>query len=252
MFAAVDVGNTTTAVAFVFSENKRDIHRFPCSPDSYGPIRECVVQYSPEKALVCTVNPPFSDRIESIFSDIPVLYVDHSHIPLKNRYSPPSDVGSDRLVTAYAVVSLFNTDTVIVDMGTAVTFEVVTQQREYMGGLIFPGIGLLRKSLNDHTALLPLVEVESREYPFVALNTEDAVAGGIFRGVDILIRNMVEDIQASYGKPLTVCVTGGDAELFKDRFPREWNVVPDIIINGLTLLEKELSWGTAKLGGRSK
>ena len=244
MFAAIDVGNTTAKVALVSSESKRNIYTFPSCDDSYMSIRNLVTNNPLSKAVVCTVNPPFSTQLEHILkeADIPVFYVDYTNIPLKNKYNPPSGVGSDRLVTSYAVLKRFDADAVIIDMGSAITFEVVTRDGEYLGGLIFPGIQLLRKSLNDHTAFLPLVEVKAGRYPAVASTTEEAVAGGIFKGVNALIDRIVEDIQISFKMALTVCVTGGDAEIFRDSFPPEWEIVPDIIIDGLTLLEKELSF----------
>lgn len=245
MFAAIDVGNTTVKIALVSSENKRDIYIFPSRNDSYASINDLVKSNIPSKAVICTVNPPFSRQLEHILNKahIPVFYVDYANIPLKNMYHPPSGVGSDRLVTSYAVYKRFNSDVIIIDMGSAITFEVVTRNGEYLGGLIFPGIELLRKSLNDHTAFLPLVEVKKGEYPAIADNTVEAVAGGIFKGVNVVIKSIVEDIQNSFEMDFTVCVTGGGAEIFRDSFPPEWEIAPDIIIDGLMLLEKELSFG---------
>lgn len=244
MFAAVDVGNTATKIALIGSGGEPDIQRFPSREPSYNPIRELIHTAGPEKALICTVNPSFSNTLEKIFTEagIPVLYADYRNIPLINRYSPPSEVGSDRLVTSFGVLKKFHKDAVVVDMGTALTCEVVTGCGEYLGGLIFPGIELLRRSLSEHTALLPLVELTGTSFPAVGKNTQEAVAGGIFRGVCGLVRSLVSDIQASYQDPLTVCVTGNDSETFRHCFPSEWNIVPDITMYGLLMLERELTF----------
>jgi type III pantothenate kinase len=244
MFAAVDVGNTQTKLGFVQGDDI-EIHTFPSEYASIPGIENVLKKSPPEKAVVCSVNPLFSDQLENTCRrlHIPVYYADHTNIPLNNLYSPPEDVGSDRLVTAYAVLKRFERDAIIVDMGTAVTFEVVKKGGDYLGGVIFPGIELLRKSLKEKTALLPLIELAEKEYPAVADNTQDAIGGGIFWGLSFVVKGIVDKIQDMYKGDFLVCITGGAVPLFEGQFPKTWEIVPHISIQGLIYLEKELNIG---------
>jgi len=242
MFAAIDVGNTTTKIAFVAEDETYRVSSFESKRESLPSIVETLTGSSVDKAVICSVKPCFSDMLKEtlIKRGIRVFIVDHTVVPLVNRYSPPEDVGTDRLVTAYAVLKRFNSNAVIVDMGTAVTFEVVTRDGEYRGGIIFPGVRLLAESLNEKTALLPLVKLEEEEYPLVADNTVDAVRGGISWGIRILVPGIVRKILRAVGPGFKVFVTGRGMTPFRCFFPKEWTFVPDIIIEGLILLHKEL------------
>jgi len=249
MFAVVDVGNTTVKMA-VIGEGGRvvgDVRAWKAEEDAVFPLVAAAAAGGARKVIMCSVNPPLSAGIEETAAreGIAVAYVDHTNIPLRVRYTPPSAVGSDRLVTAYAVFRRYGVDAVVVDMGTAVTFEFVTREGEYMGGLICPGAELMLRSLHEGTALLPRVEMAAgEEYPLVAQTTEKAVAGGVFWSIACLVPELVRRITESLD-PLVpeVFLTGGGAGRFRDVFPREWHVVPDIIIDGLVLLERELGGG---------
>ena len=151
----------------------------------------------------------------------------------------PRSVGADRVLNAIAAHNLHRGDLVIVDFGTATTFDVVDHSGAYKGGIIAPGINLSLDALVAAAAKLPRIAIEAPETgSVIGRTTEDQMHIGIYWGYVAMMEGLVERIKAEVGRPLTVVATGGLAILF-DRRTDIFDVIePDLTIQGLALLSK--------------
>jgi type III pantothenate kinase len=156
-------------------------------------------------------------------------------VPIKNNYRYPRQVGQDRLVGAYAAKVFYGVPLIVVDFGTAITFDVVSKKGEYLGGIIVPGIRLTAESLFKKTALLPKVEI-ARPKELIGRDTKNSILSGIFYGYGSLCDGLVRLINQELQFRPKVIATGGYVEIMQ-QFSREIQKVDEeLIFRGLSLL----------------
>jgi type III pantothenate kinase len=149
----------------------------------------------------------------------------------------PASVGADRVVNAIAAHARHPGDLIVIDFGTATTFDVVDGAGAYKGGVIAPGINLSLDALVAAAAKLPRIAIEApARAQVIGRNTEDSMHSGIYWGYVALIEGLVARIRAEIGRPATVIATGGLAVLF-DRHTSVFDAIePDLTIQGLAML----------------
>jgi type III pantothenate kinase len=147
----------------------------------------------------------------------------------------PSEVGADRLVNAVGAHADHPGPLIVIDSGTATTFDIVGADGGFEGGIIAPGINLSMKALHDAAAKLPRVAIQ-KPAQVIGRDTVEAMQSGVFWGYIDLIDGLVERIKAEYGAPMTAIATGGVASLFQGAASRIDQFDPDITIKGLLLL----------------
>jgi type III pantothenate kinase len=147
----------------------------------------------------------------------------------------PAAVGADRLVNAVAAHAAHKGALIVVDFGTATTFDIVSANGDYEGGVIAPGANLSAEALHRAAAMLPRVAVE-RTQAVIGKDTEPAMRSGLFWGYIGLIEGLVKRIKEEYGAPMTVIATGGLATLFYKQTPAIDHIDPDLTIRGLVLI----------------
>lgn len=156
-------------------------------------------------------------------------------VPVKNMYRVKSEVGQDRLVNAYAARVLYGAPAVIIDFGTAITFDVVSARGDYLGGLILPGIGISLSSLYEKTALLPKVDLKAAA-DIIGRDTVNSMRGGILFGFGAMCDGLVAKYRAILGRPVKIIATGGNASLVK-RYAHSIRILDeDITLKGLRLI----------------
>jgi type III pantothenate kinase len=156
-------------------------------------------------------------------------------VPVKNLYRRKGEVGQDRLVNAFAAKRLYGSPAVIVDFGTAITFDIVSRKGEYVGGLILPGIEMGLKSLYERTALLPRIELKEAA-DVIGKDTVSSMRGGILFGYGALVDGLVAKYRSILGPRIKVIATGGNASLVS-RYAGSVDVVDDdLTLKGLSLL----------------
>jgi type III pantothenate kinase len=148
------------------------------------------------------------------------------------RIDRPEEVGADRLVNAVGARLATTGAILIVDSGTATTFDVVSEDGAFDGGVICPGINLSLQALHEAAAKLPRIEIR-RPAHVIGKSTVPAMQSGVFWGYVELIDGLVVRIKDEYGKPMTVLGTGGVASLFEGACRRIDRFEPDLTINGL-------------------
>ena len=147
----------------------------------------------------------------------------------------PGAVGADRLVNAVAAHATHKGALIVIDFGTATTFDIVAANGDYEGGIIAPGANLSAEALHRAAAMLPRVAVE-RTQSVIGKDTEPAMRSGLFWGYIGLIEGLVTRIKAEYGAPMTVIATGGLAGIFFKQTPAIDFLDPDLTIRGLVLI----------------
>jgi len=152
------------------------------------------------------------------------------------QYPKPQTIGPDRLANAVAVKQHFGAPAVVVDFGTAVTFDVVNAQGNYVGGIIAPGLSVMTDYLHEKTALLPSINIREIR-AVIGKNTEEAMLIGAVHGYRGLIRELVGELKRALNCPrLPVVATGGYARLISSKLPDITAVRPLLTLEGLRLV----------------
>jgi len=151
------------------------------------------------------------------------------------RVDQPQEVGADRLLNSLAAHTLYRGPLIVIDFGTATTFDVVAEDGAYIGGVIAPGISLSIEALHRAAARLPRIGI-GRPQAVIGRSTVPAMQSGIYWGYVGLIEGLVSRIRGEYGAPLKVVATGGLAPLFAEGTTIIEKTDPDITLEGLRLL----------------
>ena len=160
-------------------------------------------------------------------------------VPIKNNYLDPQQVGQDRLVGAYATKCLYGFPAIIIDFGTAITFDVISSKGEYEGGMILPGMRLSAESLFQKTALLPQIHTIKKPHSIVGKTTQESILSGLFYGYAAMCSGLIDLLFSQMkGKP-KVIATGGHAVVMKNFISsRITNIDPDLVFKGLALIKE--------------
>jgi type III pantothenate kinase len=153
------------------------------------------------------------------------------------RVERPEIVGADRLVNTVAAHERYKGALIVVDFGTATTFDVVSAEGDYEGGAIAPGVNISAEALHQAAAMLPRVAVH-RPHSVIGRDTVPAMQSGLFWGYIGLIEGLVARIKQEYGRPMTVIGTGGLAAPFHKQTQAIDHLDPDLTIRGLVLIHQ--------------
>ena len=162
----------------------------------------------------------------------PLVIGDNVDLGIAVRILKPSEAGADRLVNAIGAHLAYPGDLIIIDSGTATTFDVVAADGAFEGGVIAPGINLSLQALHEAAAMLPRIAIQRPER-VIGKDTVSNMQSGVFWGYVALIEGLVARIKAEWGRPMTVIGTGGVASLFEGATDSIDRFDPDLTIRGL-------------------
>ena len=253
MLLAIDAGNTNLVFALVEDGQIRARWRIATDPhrtaDEYavwlhqllaldGRDRRAV-----DAVVIATVVPRALHNLEMLatkYFGVTPLVVGRSPADygIATDLPQPDTVGADRIVNAIAAHAAHPGDLIVVDFGTATTFDVVDFSGAYKGGVIAPGINLSLDALVAAAAQLPRIAIEAPPpgSSVIGRTTEEAMHSGIFWGYVAMLEGLVARIRAEIGRPAKVIATGGLASLFDGHTPIFDAIEPDLTIAGLALL----------------
>ncbi len=229
MLLAIDVGNTNTVFALwdgaEFVSMWRTATEVQRTADQYYVWLSTLMKLRHledvriDEAIVSSTVPRVVFNLRVLcnrYFDCRPLVVGKTecHLPASPRVDPGTQVGPDRIVNTAGGYDLHGGDLIVVDFGTATTFDVVGPDGAYEGGVIAPGVNLSLQALHDAAAALPLVDVTMPSH-VVGRNTVDCMQSGIFWGYVGLVSGLVARIKAERARPMTVIGTGGLAPLFQ-------------------------------------
>lgn len=249
MILVIDVGNTHTVIGSY--QGKKLIHHWRLlteperTADEYAVLLRSLFSASDlsfvnvQGIIVSCVVPPMTNLIEELthkyFRQSPLNVGPGIKTGMPILYDNPREVGADRIVNAVAAYERYHDVTIVVDFGTATTFDYVTAAGEYLGGSIVPGIGISLDALFHKTAKLYRVEMV-KPPKVVGRNTVHAIQSGIFFGYTALVDGMVERIQKEHKVKARVIATGGFAALIAPESTSIEAVDEFLTLEGLRIL----------------
>lgn len=252
MLLVIDAGNTN--VVFAVFDGEKLLGQWRISTDArrtsdeYGVWLTQVLEHSgiqptsiTDAVLASVVPQALFDlrQLAKRYFNVELLVIGDPRLNINTGISVkidnPREVGADRLVNAFAAWSRYKCALIVVDFGTATTFDVVNNAAEYIGGIISPGVNLSLDALQRAAAKLPTVAIQ-KPAKVVGTNTVGAMQSGIYYGYSGMIEGIAARIKNEYGAPMKVIATGGLASLFAKACPVIEHLEPDLTIDGLRAL----------------
>jgi type III pantothenate kinase len=252
MWLAVDIGNTNTVLGFFEQKRNRLRHRWRISSDRDRTVDEVslllrqlldAVGLEPRQicgavvgSVVPALTPEYSGAIRTVLEREPIEVTSRLNLGLKLATQDPDQIGADRLANAVAARQRYRGAVIVVDFGTATTFDVISGDGEYLGGIIAPGVRTSARDLFSRAAKLPRF-VEIREPPAViGKTTEESILSGLFFGTVGQIDGVVRRIEEQLEEKTTVVATGGLAHLIAPGSATIQEVCPNLTLEGLILI----------------
>jgi type III pantothenate kinase len=258
MLLAVDIGNTNVTLGVFEGEELRATWRVSTdslrTADEYGVQMVKLLQEGDiergaiEGVCYASVVPPLVAVFESVFrrylDEVPVLRVSAGvKTGLRVRYEDPREVGADRIVDAVAALKLHAPPLIVVDLGTAIVFDAISREGDYVGGAIAPGISVAADALAQKAAMLRHVDLRPPKHA-VGNNTTAAMQSGILFGYAELIEGMLRRFKAELGEDAWVVATGGWAPVMAQITHAFDRVDEDLTLHGLRLVHEMNSGGS--------
>jgi len=239
MFLAINIGNTN--ISFGLFKNNRFLKRFdiPLRDYQFRKLKDKLKNMDINDCIICSVVPKVTRILVKDLKYLgikkPLIVGKDIFVPIKNLYRQPKKLGQDRLVNAYAGACLYGSPCIVIDLGTAITFDIVAKDKSYLGGMILPGLNLCIEALFRDTALLPRVKLKKPK-EFIGKDTESGILSGLVYGFSILIDGMIDKIRRYLKYNLKVIGTGGDIFLIK-YYSKKIDIIDrDITVKGLSIL----------------
>lgn len=243
MILLLDIGNTNTHIGVA---NKNRVMRqtdVPTREWSGGKAAALVKKFvganAIDGAILCSVVPhatPFARKAIRQIWNTDVLELSSKTLRgVGIDYPRPASIGADRLANAVAAKIYFGAPVVVVDFGTAVTFDVVNLAGNYAGGIIAPGLAAMTDYLHEKTALLPKIEISEPRH-VIGKSTQEAMLVGAVHGYRGLVRGLISELKLDLrAKKMPVVATGGYAALIASKLPEISAVKPALTLEGLRL-----------------
>lgn len=248
MLLCIDIGNTSTHYGVTGSDGALFMRHLPTKKiddpvEGMGPECEKILAADPsiKGVAFCSVVPEASKRLLAVFARglrVPHFQLTHEKklgVPI--TYPRPAEIGQDRLANAAGAKALVEIPAIVIDMGTAVTFDIITPTLGYEGGIIAPGVEVMRRYLHEQTALLPELD-ENIDVPrTIGKSTLEAMRIGTVIGFGGMIQALLDAVQSELvargEKAPHILTTGGSAALLEKVLRTPHRVVPDITLRGL-------------------
>lgn len=249
MLLTIDIGNTNITLG-VFEGNSI-IHSWRLSTeitrteDEYGVflknlLRETDMDKKITNAIISSVVVQLTEKIEIAlkkYLNITSFIISHkikTNVTLKT--DDKSQIGADRIANACAVSKLYKTPAIVVDFGTATTFDIVNNNNEFIGGIITAGMKIQAEALSSKTSKLPKLNIEAPK-DAIGKNTIDAMLSGIVRGHAAMIDGLILDCEKELGKKATIIATGGYSAVICNYLKRKFDYInPDLTLIGAKIL----------------
>jgi type III pantothenate kinase len=255
LLLAIDIGNSQTS--FGVFEGERLLHhwRFQThgarTSDEYAALlfplldKVSLSKIVWEGTVLCSVVPPADQALEDFCANYlnttPVKINDGMSLDFTMNVAIPSEVGADRIAnTAYAIKKL-KLPSIVVDFGTATTFDVISSAKVYEGGMILPGARLSIEALSLKTSKLPRVDLA---FPpsVIGKTTIQCIQSGVLFGYTDMLDGLIVRLKKTLGEDLEIALTGGLAWLFKDRIQARTLYLPNLTLEGIEILYRKNSF----------
>lgn len=239
MLLSIDIGNTNITLGIFDKKTLVETFRLASDKDLSQNEYEILLktlcrEYKIEGCVIGSVVEELTDILKKACNnvfDLTTFIVDSNlDLGLKIALKNPKEVGADRIANAYGAKAKYSLPLIVVDIGTATTFDIVSKNGEFLGGVIMPGLNLQFKSLSTNTSKLPKIEAGLSEKA-IGDCTENALLSGIMRGSACAIEGLINQCELELGEKATIIATGGHSRLISEYMIRRF----DYIDSSLTL-----------------
>lgn len=238
-YLLIDISNSYTKLAFSTPVRLGRAVRIPTRSLTKAGLQSFLKARRVEHVVVSSVVPAKNRTVVNAVASVPVLFVDwRAPLGVGVDYPSPETIGADRLANAAAVAQLYGRPAIVVDFGTAVTFDVVSAGGDYIGGVIAPGLEAMTNFLYQRTALLPKLNLREPRHA-IGKTTRAAMMSGAVYGYRGLVREILARIRAEAfrgRRDVRIVATGGYAELIARSVPEIESVHPGLTLEGLRLI----------------
>lgn len=254
MLLVIDVGNTNTVIG-VFKKTKliknwRIRTERNATEDEFNILisnlfaQNAINPANINRTIISCVVPPVIENLDT-FCKKHLKHNPHwvdakSTAQMPILYGNPDEVGADRIVNAVAAFHLYKQSLIVIDFGTATTFDAISEKGEYLGGAISPGIGIASESLFKSASKLPRVELIAPPDNVIGKDTINSIKSGIIFGYAGLVDGIVYRMKKEMGSNPKVIATGGLAVLLSNVSETIEDVEPDLTLNGLRIIADSL------------
>ena len=247
MILLADIGNTSITVGFIKANAISGFGRVKVEKNKDKKFYSGLLKkHTKEKnirvskidaAIFCSVVPSIDKAFRLALKEMGIKNIYQTgkslKYAIKNRYKRPKQVGADRLLNAIAAHNTYpKNNTLIIDFGTAITFDMVNRNNEYLGGIIMPGIRTSLAALSSKAELLPLIELK-KPLGLIGKDTKTSIQNGIVYATAAACEGIIKRFKNKYGAKLKVIATGGDAVLFEKFVPGIDHVDKQLTLYGL-------------------
>ena len=242
MILTVDIGNTSIACGLFDNDKLVKKFRMPSNSSltatDFEKLLTSEIVYSVEGGIIGSVyegvNNAIISALKNSFGFEPVILSYKSKMPIKLTIGNYHEIGADRIANGVRAYNLFpNKPAIVVDYGTATTFDIINSKGEFVGGLIAPGIRTQLNSLNLATDKLPKVEIDDIKTA-IGNNTKDCILAGVIQGTACMTEGMIEKCEAEMGEKAIVIITGGFSDVITKYIKRKVDLIsPDFTLEGL-------------------
>jgi len=240
MILAIDAGNTQLKMA-IFKGNKLQestVLQYD-STDFDSTLKSWLSKDFNKIGLVSVKEGALNKKISSVSKTTVSTVNLNFNFPFKIAYTSPETLGIDRIVACTGAYALnkHQGNLLVIDAGTCITYDVINNEKQYIGGAISPGINIRRKSLKDYTAKLPLVKISQRKINTIGKNTNDSITSGIVNGIQYEAQGYMKQIKSSF-PGIKVFLTGGDYFFFEDALKSSIFAEENLVLIGINELMK--------------
>jgi type III pantothenate kinase len=237
-YLLVDISNSYTKFAFASATRISSPVRIATDKVSSSLFARFLTRQKVRRVVVSSVVPGKNSAVSNAAAKIGVLWLNSTlKLGVGIDYPKPKSIGADRLANAAAVTALYGCPAIVVDFGTAVTFDIVSDRRNYIGGVIAPGLEAMTNFLYQRTALLPKLSLKEPRRA-IGRSTVDAMLSGAIFGYRGLVREIIARVRAEQfpRRKVHVVATGGYARLIAARLPEIGAVRPHLTLEGLRVV----------------
>lgn len=242
MLLTADIGNTSITLGLFEDDALVEEYRLASDKDlsleEYEVLLKTLFKdFKVDGCIISSVveelTKKFKTAVDNVFKINSIVLSTEINTGVKICLDTPEEAGADRIANAAGAYVLYNHPVIVVDFGTATTFDIVNEKGEFIGGIIAPGLNLQLKALNKFTSKLPRIEV-ALSNTAIGHNTTDAILSGVLRGSASMIDGLIEQCEKELGAKAVVVATGGYSGLIANYLKRPFDFInPTLTLEGL-------------------
>lgn len=245
MLLAIDIGNTN--ITFGIFEHEQILESFRLESDKTASvsnyriwIQDLMKEYKITDCIIGSVVEELSTTIKSAvdgaFGINSLVLSSELKLGIDLKIQNPKEAGADRIANACGALRMYSKPAIVVDLGTATTFDIINENGDFAGGVIMPGLNLQFKSLSSNTSKLPWIDAKTVDKA-IGNSTADAILSGVVRGSACAIEGLIEQCEKELAQKPVIIATGGYSTLISKYMTRKFDYVnPNLTLEGLRIL----------------